>query len=98
MVSTYISDLNTIKEEESEFENESECTPTGFSLFPKTPIKPRHVKSNSEKLAKTDLHFTSLQNLAQSCDGRKKFSENQPFADKMASVWRRAITKGPKSP
>ena len=98
MVSTYISDLNTIKEEESEFERESEWTPTGFPYCTKTPKKGRHTKSKSEQLVNQELHFTNFQSAAQSCNSRKKFSDCLPNSKKIALAWKEAIRKGPKSP
>mmetsp|Transcript_16509 Transcript_16509/g.18353 ORF Transcript_16509/g.18353 Transcript_16509/m.18353 type:complete len:146 (+) Transcript_16509:42-479(+) len=98
MASTYISDLNTIKEEGSEFEVESESSPTSFHIFSNCSPIPSSGKSKNKSLNRSDLQMGSLQNFSQLSDDRKRFSENQPLSNKMSSVWQKAVSKGPKSP
>ncbi|CAI2361147.1 unnamed protein product [Moneuplotes crassus] len=88
-------DLNTIREEESKFENESDLTDLDLVLIPQEKDSQDHsVERSIKSLQCTVKPLTH--NLIRK-PNKRRFSDKQALSSQMAVAWKRAVAGNPRS-
>lgn len=99
MVSTYMTDLDTIYEEESVCESASEWLDESFMVrmdsTPRFKLSKTSFSESSKCLLDLKQYKTSK---SLKVTDKNKFENNLPHSDQMAALWKRCLKSGPSAP